>query len=131
MDVTLAVLADYSNVSKEGKLNILGIFNMIHSRTFPFVHRDMQLVMTFEAPPSEAGLPHDVKVRLLNPDGVQILEVGSTIVLSGGRPGEMMVTKNILNINNIIFPSAGDYSFHILIDNRDSKTIPFKVIQLT
>ena len=26
MDVSLAVLADYSSVSKEGKLNIMGIF---------------------------------------------------------------------------------------------------------
>jgi hypothetical protein len=35
VDVTLAVLADYANVSQEGKLNILGVFQEVNPVAFP------------------------------------------------------------------------------------------------
>ena len=129
MDVTLAVLADYSNVSREGKLNILGIFDTIYSRVFPFTWPNMQLVMRFEAPYSEVGTQQNVRVRLLNADGVQILEVGGIIALSGGRSGEVLVRNHILTLNNITFPAAGDYSFNILINDRaDEHPVVLKVL---
>lgn len=129
MDVTLAVLADYSNVSREGKLNILGIFDAIFSRNFPATHSSMQLVMRFEAPNSEAGTNQEIKVKLMNADGVQLLEVGGTVVLPGNRPGEVFVSNHILNLNNITFPAAGVYSFSILINNRACRSIDLKVLQ--
>ena len=48
MHVKVALLADYSNVSREGKLNILGIFDTIYAPTFPTTHPHMQLVIRFE-----------------------------------------------------------------------------------
>ena len=35
MDVTVAVLADYANVSQDGKLNIMGIFQEINPPMLP------------------------------------------------------------------------------------------------
>ena len=49
MRVSLALLADYSNVSREGKLNILGIFDTIYAPRFPTTHAHLQLVVRFEA----------------------------------------------------------------------------------
>jgi len=49
MEVVLAVLADYANVSQEGKLNIMGIFDIISSEKFPTFHPEMKLVVQFEA----------------------------------------------------------------------------------
>lgn len=75
MEVKLAVLADYSNVSREGKLNLLGIFDVIRARGFPARHSNMQLVMMLEAPLSEANTDKNVQVRLMDADGRRIFEI--------------------------------------------------------
>ena len=49
MRVPLAVLADYANVTTDGKLNIMGIFNRIFASALPVVHPQMRLVMRFQA----------------------------------------------------------------------------------
>ena len=55
MKVNLALLADGANVSREGKLNILGIFDTIHAGKFPVVHAQMRLVVRLEASSAELG----------------------------------------------------------------------------
>ena len=55
MDVTLAVLADHANVSDQGKLNILGIFDRILASNFPAVHPQLHPVLRFSASPAERG----------------------------------------------------------------------------
>src|SRR5215217_3944288 len=54
MEVKLAVLADYANVSQDGKLNIMGIFQEINAPSLPFPLPQMFLVVPFE----EAGDYH-------------------------------------------------------------------------
>lgn len=48
MEVSLALLADYANVTREGKLNLLGLFDRIDARAVPWVHPQMQLVLQNE-----------------------------------------------------------------------------------
>lgn len=45
MDVNLALLADYANVSQDGKLNIMGIFQEVNPPVLPFALPQMYLVM--------------------------------------------------------------------------------------
>lgn len=131
MEVTLAVLADYSNVSKEGKLNILGIFGIIRARNFPAVHRSMQLVMTFEAPRSEVNTNKNIQIRLLDSDGKQILEIGSQFMLPNSASGEMIIKSNhILSLNDLVFEKPGDYAFSILINGEEKKSVPLKLVQM-
>ena len=49
MLVKLAVLADYANVTSDGKLNILGIFDRMNVLNLPAVHPQMNLVLRLEA----------------------------------------------------------------------------------
>lgn len=54
MNVSLALVADYANISREGKLNILGIFDRIAAQSVPAVHSQMQLIMRLEADRAES-----------------------------------------------------------------------------
>ena len=63
MELSLALLADGANLSREGKLNLFGIFDTIFARTFPTTHPQMQLVLRFEARAEEAGQTHTVEVQ--------------------------------------------------------------------
>ena len=64
MHVTFALFADAANLSQEGKLNILGVFDALQVGSLPAVHPRATLVLRFKA-----GAP----------DGAQAPR--------GGRPG--------------------------------------------
>ena len=55
MQVKLAVVADYANVSSEGKLNILGIFDRINVSDLPAAHPQMHLILRLEAHSTDAS----------------------------------------------------------------------------
>ncbi len=130
MEVKLAVLADYSNISKEGKLNLLGIFDIVRARSFPVVHRNMQLIMRLEASSSEADTDRNVQVRLMDADGKRIFEIGTELKLTQPAPGEMIKSNHILNLNNIRFERSGDYAFCILIDGDEKERVPLKLVKI-
>ena len=130
MEVKLAVLADYSNISKEGKLNLLGIFDVIRARSFPAVHRNMQLVMILEAPSSEANTDKNVQVRLMDADGKRIFEVSAQLKLAQPPPGEVIKSPQILNLNNIPFDRPGDYAFCILINGEEKGRVRLKLVKI-
>jgi hypothetical protein len=64
MKIIFSVLADSANITREGKLNILGIFDSIQVQQFPVTHPQMQLVMRFEADRAEAGKSKKAEVPL-------------------------------------------------------------------
>jgi len=129
MEVKLAVLADYSNISKEGKLNLLGIFDVIRARSFPAVHRNMQLVMILEAPSSEANTDKNVQVRLMDADGKRIFEVSAQLKLAQPPPGEMIRSNHIFDLNNIPFEKPGDYAFCILVNGEEKGRVRLKLVK--
>ena len=83
MQVKLAVVADHANVSSEGKLNILGIFDRIVVSDLPAVHPQMHLIVRLEAHPAERDRPHPVEVRLHDPDGQTVFELKGEVVPEG------------------------------------------------
>jgi hypothetical protein len=126
MQVNLAVLADYANVTGDGKLNILGIFDRINLMQVPAVHPQMHLVLRLEAHPAEQDRAHAVEIRLQDPYGAVIFEVKGEIV-PHGEPGTAVSTNQILTLNNLQLEKIGDYVFVVLI-NGDVKTeIPLAV----
>jgi len=131
MEVTLALLADYANVTREGKLNIMGIFELIYAHSFPFRHPQMQLIMRFESDAAEAGTTKDVEVQLVDEDGKKLMSIGGEITLGQGRPGEPIITNHILTLNNMGFEKPGDYEFKILIQGEVRETIRLKLVQTT
>ena len=131
MKVTFAVLADAANITREGKLNLLGIFDSIQVQQFPVTHPQMQLVMRFEADISEAGKKKKVEVQLMDEDGKKLFVLGGEFAFGPGRPGEMIGSNHILTINMMKFEHPGDYEFKILINDELKAEVPLKVLQLT
>jgi len=125
--VRFAVLADYSNVTLEGKINIMGVFDIIHAPEFPALHPEMQFVMRFEADVSERGQQKDVQVRLIDGRGEKLLEMDGRITIGDAKPGALLFFNQVLTIRNVIFPSAGDYQFDIYVDGNFHH-VPLKVV---
>ncbi len=129
MKVTLAVLADAANVTREGKLNILGIFEVIQVSTFPATHPQMQLVMRFEADISESGKTKKLEIQLMDEDGKRLMNLGGEMTLGQKQPGQSMTTSQILTINMMKFEAPGNYEFKILINDELKAEVPLRLIQ--
>jgi hypothetical protein len=123
MNVNLAVLCDAANVSREGKLNILGEFDSIHVANFPLVYPTMVLVVRLEAHPTEAG-EHALKLHLVDEDGGDCVPP-----LQGGFPGVPIRTAPlILQMHGVRFDKPGHYSFELLVDNHHLRSLPLHVL---
>jgi hypothetical protein len=67
IQVDLAVLADAANLSQEGKLNILGEFNILLSNTAPWTMVGRSLVLRLTGNAGDVG-PHTIGFRILDSD---------------------------------------------------------------
>ncbi|HUP19634.1 MAG TPA: hypothetical protein VM778_06745 [Gemmatimonadota bacterium] len=130
MEVTLAVCCDAANVSREGKLNLLGIFNSIHAARFPAAHPHLALVLRVEARMGEEGT-HPLEIKLVDEDGKQLFEVNGQLQLQGARPGRPMTAQTIIDMNNFQLPRAGTYSFEIFLAQKHARSVAIHVFDET
>ncbi|CAN5635166.1 hypothetical protein BH23GEM9_BH23GEM9_06050 [soil metagenome] len=126
MHVKLALLADYANVTADGKLNILGIFDRISVHEIPAVHPQMHLILRLEAHPAERNRVHNVEIRLYDPDGDTVFEVKGDVVPQG-NVGDMIATNQILTLNNLQLSKSGGYIFVVFVNNDLKSEIPLGV----
>jgi hypothetical protein len=126
MQVKLALLADYANVTAEGKLNILGIFDRIAVQEIPAVHPQMHLILRLEAHPAERNRAHDIEIRLYDPDGETVFEVKGDIV-PHGPAGQATATNQILTLNNLQLNKSGAYTFVVLVNDDVKSEVPLGV----
>ena len=127
MDVTLALLADYANVTREGKLNVMGLFTIINAATLPWVHPQMQLVLELEAGPAEWDTQKDVEIKLLDADARSILTTGGSIKVPRGKAGRRVYIHSIMTFGNVRFDAEGDYIFAILVGGETKKEVALRV----
>jgi hypothetical protein len=127
MNVSLAVLADYANVSREGKLNIMGIFDRIFTRQLPGQFPPMQVVIRLDAHYAEMGREHTIQVQLRDPDGETLFDINGSFTPVGGEAGETAPLNHILSLGNLPMRKAGGYMVVIWVDGDLKKEIPLKV----
>ena len=73
--IPLAVIADSANVSQEGKLNILGIFQNIGANNVPATHPQISLILTFQGERGDANSEHPIKIQMVSADGEVMMNI--------------------------------------------------------
>ncbi|MEW6725117.1 MAG: hypothetical protein AB1331_09490 [Bacillota bacterium] len=124
MQIRHALLCDAANASSNGNLNALGIFNTIVARRFPATHPAMTVVVQLELHRWETG-PHSLRVELVDADGRPVL---TPMEADSNTGPENLITNYIFQLNNLTFPSPGDYAFEILVDGGHLYSIPLKLL---
>lgn len=130
MEVKQVLLADYANVSREGKLNVLGIFAELYAQNFPVVHAQMHLIVSWQATRAESGKAKRFEIQLLDEDGKKQFSVGSELVIPEGKPGKPISGNQIMVFNGVKFDKPGQYAFHVLINDDQKGSVSFDVIHL-
>lgn len=130
MRISLALLADYANVSREGKLNIMGVFDNISATSVPTVHAQMQLVLTVEGSAIDAGKEHPLEIELQAPTKETVFKINGALNFGRVPTGGAVKANSTIQLNNLIFQQYGRYCFRISINGMMLTEIPFTVVEI-
>src|SRR5919199_2106203 len=118
----------YANVSQDGKLNIMGIFQEVNPPTLPFALPQMYLVLSFSAGPAEFDTVRNICIPLLQSDGQEMLSLQAQMrVPRPNRPGSPAYINAAIGLAGVRFERPGDYAFSILIGDDEKATVPLHV----
>lgn len=128
MEIDLALLADAATIDASGKLNILGVFDRLAARSFPVKHGRVTLILRFSAGLQEAG-GHQAEIQLLSPDGKEIVRLNGEMKLDPGpmAAGGVIRVPHIINLDGLVFPRSGQYTFEVRVDGEHHVSIPLMV----
>jgi hypothetical protein len=129
MDIEFAVIADYAATTNENKLVIGGIFDTLYAREMPASHPFMVLALRVRAHPGEAG-HHQVVVRLVDPDGAEVIQpLEAPLEIGGLDPLEGGTADLVLHLAGVPFGTFGRHGFDILLDGRFERSVQLTVRQ--
>jgi hypothetical protein len=130
MEKLLFLAADYANITGDGKLNVMGIFQDIYSFNFPARHSSMHLIARLGAELGEHGQTREFTIKLLDEDGHQVMDLVGQFQVPQGQPGRKPEVNVILELKDLVFPMPGTYTFVILVDKDQKGELALHVNQL-
>lgn len=126
----LFLAADYANITGDGKLNVMGIFNDINSFNFPARHPSMHLIAKLAPELSEYGQKRTFTIILMDADANHIMELSGEINVPMGQGGRKPEVNIILDLKDIILPKPGRYVFVLQIDKDQKDELTLYVNQI-
>jgi hypothetical protein len=128
MKLDFAVACDYAIVDQYGKLSVMGIFQHIWVAQFPAVHPRLHLVLRLKGKRTEVG-QHDVRIRLADADGAEVLSGSGTVTLAEPPAGVTEIEAGAILVFDVPFTRAGRYTFEITVDGDVQVAVPLTVAQ--
>jgi hypothetical protein len=127
MDINFAVLADYANVSSDGKLNVMGIFDRVFARQLPSRLPLMLLVVRLEADYAEMNSEHTIRVQLADPEGAAIFDINGTFTPRGGTPGRTGSVNHVIRLADLPLQRTGRHRVLVWIDGDLKREVELQV----
>jgi hypothetical protein len=125
--IPMAVLADEANVSQEGKLNLMGIFDRIAAADFPVVHPKLVFAFRVEAEYADSGRLFPVHVSMVDEDGAPLFEAAGEMMAPHVAPGEYSTANQLFALVGLQFPRAGMYRFVVRVGETAPHETPLLV----
>lgn len=123
----MAVLADEANVSQEGKLNLMGIFDRIAAADFPVAHPKLVFAFRVEAEFADSGRMFPVRVTMEDEDGEVLFEAAGELMAPHVAPGEYSTANQLFSLVGLQFPRAGMYRFVVRLGEVPPHETPLLV----
>jgi hypothetical protein len=128
VDIALALLADAANISREGKLNVLGAFSQIVAPEFPYTHPMMSLVLRIDAAAEDFEQHRSVAILTYDEDLNEHGRVEGDVVPPGTTDGTHAVYDEIIPLQGFTFPRPGRYLWRIMVDGEMKAETPVTLV---
>ena len=126
MNVEAFLLCDCAT-DQQGKLNILGAFDIVYARKMPAIHPACTIAARLRYSRVEEG-EHKIKINLIDADGNPAGPVLEREISLKVSENDISGVRNIiLNIQGLRLENFGEYRIDFAIDNRLEASLPLKV----
>ena len=117
MQLAFALFADSANVSVEGKLNILGVFDALQVASVPTVHPRATLVMRLKGSLDETG-HHKVAMAWTSPEGNELWSSSGDLEIGAPPAGAIEMDFPLILTFDLPIPKAGTHHLRVRIDEE-------------
>jgi hypothetical protein len=128
MHVQFALFADAANVSQEGKLNILGVFDALHVGQLPSLHPRATFVVRLKAGPDDEG-PHGVSLEWVNPVGDMLWSSRGELMVGAAPDGAEGIDVPLLAVVDLPLDRPGIYTMITAVDDLEAARTALHVNQ--
>lgn len=126
MQLAFALFADSANVSVEGKLNILGVFDALQVGSVPTVHPRASLVMRLKGALEETGA-HRVALTWTSPEGAELWSSSGELEIGTPPAGAVEIDFPLILAFDLPIPAAGTHRLRVVIDDQLQSELPVHV----
>lgn len=126
MRIAFALLADAANLSQEGKLNILGVFDAVHVATLPAVHPRAHLVARLNGGRGDAGT-HAMTLTWRAPDGTIMWSTSGELRVESPPAGIEEMDLPFVAALDLPVDRPGTFTLAIAIGGREMAVVPLQV----
>ena len=115
MHISFAVFADGANLSQEGKLNVLGVFDALAVGGFPAVHPRTHFVVRLKGTAEDTGA-HRLSFTWVNPAGEILWSSDGELNVTPGPNPAFEMDLPIIAVIDLPLNQAGPYSMQVALD---------------
>ena len=117
MHISFAVFADAANLSQEGKLNILGVFDAVQVAGLPTVHPRTHFVVRLKADGDDIG-PHKLSFRWLSPFDEELWSSSGEMSVASPPNPVFELDLPIIAVVDLPFNVVGQYTMQVTLDGE-------------
>jgi hypothetical protein len=121
--ISFALFADGANLSQEGKLNLLGIFDALQVTAFPSVHPRAHFVVRLKGSAADAGT-HTLTFRWMNPRGNELWTSTGELRLDAAADGASAeMDLPVIAVIDLPMDMSGRYAMHVELSGNAVSTV--------
>jgi hypothetical protein len=130
MEIEIFTLCDFAQ-DNNSKLTVVGTFDSIHSKQFPFVQQSFSVACRLRFSEKETG-GHDMRLRFTDSKGNELIKpIEGQMNIAQPRNGQYSAVNLVFNFNQVKFEKAGRYSFELYIDDEWTSGLPLFINQVS
>ena len=115
MHVSFALFADAANISQEGKLNILGVFDALQVASVPAVHPRATMIVRLKAHPDDVGR-HTLAFAWIAPSGAEIWSSSGELEVGAPPPGATELDVPVIAAIDLPIQESGTHVMRVALD---------------
>ncbi len=121
MHISFAVFADAANLSQEGKLNVLGVFDAVQVAGLPTIHPRTHFIVRLKANGDDVG-QHSLAFRWLSPHEEELWSSTGEMNVAPAANPMYEVDLPIIAVVDLPLNMAGQYTMQVALDGKPSAT---------
>jgi len=119
--ISFAVFADAANLSQEGKLNILGVFDAVQVAGLPTIHPRTHFVVRLKANGNDTG-QHKLTFRWLSPLEEELWSSSGEMSVAPSPNPMFDVDLPIIAVVDLPLNVTGQYTMQVTLDGELTAT---------